>query len=436
MSNLTIFQVSTKDIGGGAEGSAWKLFEAYRDRGYRSWLIVGKKYSDDPNVIEIPHKKYYPLWTRFFCNFFEKNPNFKKKDSCLYTGMRILTYGIPEIKRYMGHEYFFYPGTKKILDLIPERPDIIHAHNLHGNYFDLRVLISLSQKVPVILNLRDMWLLTGHCAQPINCNLWKTGCGNCPDLNIYPKIKRDATAFNWRYKYNIYKNSNFYVTTVSNWLMNQVAMSILRDFPSRMISNGIDLETFKPFDRIKARKILNLPEDSLVILMTSHNEFKDFNMMNEVLGEIDLNKKEMLYICMGGKKKESKNVGNGLMIFPGFEKKCSRMALYYCAADIFLHAAKAEAFGKTIVEAMGCGIPVVATNIGGIPELIDDGRTGFLVATKQEMVIKIKKLLIDPSLRREIGNQALLEARKKFDINRQVDNFLSWYQEIVSNKSN
>src|SRR5215470_10044183 len=63
-SRLRVLQVSTADRAGGAERSAWNLFQAYRDRGHDSWLAVGRKYTDDPDVIVIPNKRRETLWSR------------------------------------------------------------------------------------------------------------------------------------------------------------------------------------------------------------------------------------------------------------------------------------------------------------------------------------------------------------------------------------
>ena len=88
-----------------------------------------------------------------------------------------------------------------------------------------------------------MWMLTGHCAHSISCDRWEIGCGRCPDLNLYPSIKRDGTKKNLRVKEAIYKKSRFYISTPSKWLMKKVKRSVLKysAIDYRVIPTGIDL---------------------------------------------------------------------------------------------------------------------------------------------------------------------------------------------------
>ena len=106
-------------------------------------------------------------------------------------------------------------------------PSVIHCHNLHSGYFDLRALPWLSRVAPVVLTLHDAWLLSGHCAHSFGCDRWKNGCGACPDLSIPPAIAKDGTAANWKRKRRIFERSQLYVVTPSQWMMDRAQQSIL-----------------------------------------------------------------------------------------------------------------------------------------------------------------------------------------------------------------
>ena len=87
-----------------------------------------------------------------------------------------------------------------------------------GGYFDFAALPSLSRMSPLVLTLHDAWLLADTARILLGCERWKTGCGDCPDLTIYPAATRDATDFNWQRKQRIFARSRLYIATPSRWL--------------------------------------------------------------------------------------------------------------------------------------------------------------------------------------------------------------------------
>ncbi len=419
---MNILQVNSTDFGGGAERSSLALVNLYRKWGYQSWLAVGTKTTRDPNIFMIPRtpqqlRLYYP------------NPFLSYWAWFLSKVSRV-------IERELGVENFNAPGTKFLLDLPPQRPDILHLHNLHIGYFDLRCLPRFSREIPVILNLRDMWLLTGHCAYSLNCERWKIGCGHCPDLTIYPAVKRDRTAPNWQRKDRIFKTSCLYVTAPSQWLIDQARM---RDFGAveyRLIVNGIDLEVFKPGDRLLARENLSLPRDKLIILIITHSQFKDQNLMYIVLNQLPPQVKDRVTVVQIQKASNVETDVGFDLIRRGTVVDVQSMAQYYQAADIYLHAAKGEVFGRTIVESMACGTPVIATAVQAIPELIRDGENGFLAPAgdAKALSVGLNLLINDPDLRSKLGRQGMIDASQKYDLIRQGKEFTVWYEEILSAK--
>ena len=440
---IRVFQVSTFDRGGGAEKVAWNLFRAYRQFGFPSWLAVGYKCSNDPDVLLVPNDDCRSRWARAWItvgNVLSPLVGKVRVARRLRKGLQLLGQPRRLLEIHRGHEDFDFPGTWRLLDLPPERPDIVHCHNLHGGFFDLRALPWLSHQVPVVLTLHDAWLLSGHCAHSFGCERWKTGCGNCPDLTIYPSIKRDATAYNWQRKRDIYAKSRLYVATPSLWLMKKVEESILSPaiVEKRVIPNGIDLSVFRPGNKELARASLGLPQNVSILLFVGHgtrsNPWKDYTTMESALVRVASKNKrrKLIFLCLGEKQPEER-FGVARIRFVGYQKDPMKVAQFYQAADVYIHAARAETFPNTVLEALACGIPVVATAVGGIPEQVEDGKTGFLVPPKdaEMMASRIEQLLSNDELRKEMGTQAVKSARSRFDIEQQVSKYLDWYKEIL-----
>ncbi len=341
---------------------------------------------------------------------------------------------------WRGTEDFDYPGTWRLLDLPPERPQVLHCHNLHGSYFDLRALPWLSGQLPVVLTLHDPWLLSGHCGHSFDCERWKTGCGRCPDLTIYPAVRRDATASNWQRKRDIYSRSRLRIATPSRWLMRRVEQSILSAgmVDARVIPNGVDLDVFHPADREEARSQLGLPRDAQMLLFAANgirsNIWKDYVTMRAAIAKVAarLSDEKILFVALGEEGPTEFIEGAEIRFVP-YERDPRTVARFYQAADVYLHATRADNFPLTVLEALACGIPVVATEVGGIPEQVKDGQSGFLVppADAASMATAVDALLSDDALRRRFSAQAARDAGERFDLNRQAEEYLKWYQEFL-----
>ena len=439
-----ILQVTAVEMTGGASRVAWSLHRAYGKRGLRSWMAVGRRETDDPSVFQIPNEQARRPWTRSLLRIRRKVEP-KSADVrgawLLSQILRLTAEPIRAWDLWQGVEDFRYPASWKVLELPPVTPDIVHCHNLHSNYFDLRALPWLSHAVPVVLTLHDAWLLGGHCAHSFDCEKWKTGCGRCPDLSIYPRIWRDATAYNWRRKKDIYSCSRLYIATPSRWLMDKVQQSMLMQaaLQCRVIANGVDLEVFRPGDQLGARRNLGLPLDAQILVFVSQtvrrSQWRDYGLLEETVRRLAREAPEgqpMIVICWGDVG-EPRRFGRAEIRFLPFEDKGAEISSYFQAADICLHPAKIDTFPTVILEALACGTPVVATAVGGIPEQVDDGVTGFLVPSgdAEAMAARVHQLLADSELRQKIGVQAVESARSRFSLDQQVDSYLSWYEEIL-----
>lgn len=454
---MKILQVSTLDLAGGAEKIALGLHRSYLTRGHDSWLAVGTRRGSGPQILELDNSPYEGPWRRTLDTVRGALAP-RARNSRLYraglVGATIAARPSTYRRYRQGREIFDFPSTAHILELPGGSPNVIHAHNLHGNYFDLTQLPDLSRLVPTFLTLHDAWLLSGHCAHSFGCNRWRTGCGNCPDLTIYPAIRKDATRLNWQEKKGIFEQSNLFVASPARWLLNAVEESILQPAvrEARHIPLGIDLSYFRPGDRIEARGQVGLPLDRPVLLVVGNgiksNMWRDYPLLLNALGELGRKGYEIEVIALG-EGGEHENFQGVRLTFVSHSAEAP-MAAYYRAADIYLHPARADTFPTAVLEAIACGIPVVATNVGGLPEQIRSldvaslthtstrigMATGVLVDTAMEMTHAVETLLKSETLRKRLGRNGAADAKVRFDHERMVEDYLDWYAEVLAKIQN
>jgi len=461
---LNILQVSTWERWGGAEAIAWALFKGLRAREQDCWLAVRRATSGDPHVVEIPNDQGRGLWYRL-CRSPQWLGHLGRNGARIKYALDLASEPSRIIDWWRGHEDFQFPGTSRILNLTPRRPDIVHAHNLHGEYFDLRALPWLSREVSFVLTLHDAWMLSGHCSHSFECDRWKTGCGACPDLSIYPAVRRDATACNWNRKRDIYAacEGRVYLSTPCAWLMRRVKESMLAPAiaEARVIPNGVDLKVVRPVDRQEARKQLNLPREARLLLFAASgirkNPFKDFQTLRDAVAQVaqqmtfDRNSNSPLILIALGDSAPDEQIGQAQVRFVPFENDPAAVARYYRAADLYLHAARVDTFPTTVLEALACGTPVVATAVGGIPEQVKsllpvpetkelqacpsygaDAATGVLVPPGQpnDLSHAIGMLLEQDELRAALSANASRDAAERFCADKQCDAYLNWYGSI------
>jgi glycosyltransferase involved in cell wall biosynthesis len=434
-----ILHVNTTDVAGGAARVAWDLFQACRARGYPSWLAVGRKRTDDPDVIAIPNEASRHAWARGWRKIaqrLERAEARRRLSGPAGNLAAMLAEPARRLAEMRGREDFDFPGSRRLLSLTPRRPDVLHAHNLHRGYFDLRILPELSRRLPVLLTLHDAWLLSGHCAHSLGCERWKTGCGACPDLSLYPAIARDATAYNWKRKQEIFRRSRLYVATPSHWLMAKVEQSVLAPAvqDARVIPNGVDLSRFRPGDRRTARALLGLPESAVILLSTAtritQNPWKDYPTLKQAAAIVgDTLRDRQVILLVLGETSPVELAGATQIWFVPHESNATVVARYYQAADVYVHSSRADTFPSAILEALACGVPTVATAIGGIVEQIVDGETGLLVFEQdpEELARRIIDVLTNELLTRRLSEESARTARARFDLAAQVESYVRWY---------
>jgi glycosyltransferase involved in cell wall biosynthesis len=318
--------------------------------------------------------------------------------------------------------------------------DILNFHCIHGDFFSYLALPWLTEDKAAVLTLRDMWHFTGHCTFSFDCDRWKIGCGRCPYPNISNKIYRDNTHLEWKLKDWVYSRSKFTVVALDSHMATLAKQSMLNRFPIEHIPNGVDTEAYQPLDPEKCRSLLGVPLDKKVLLFSAvhlNERRKGGDLLVKALQALPKTlKADLVLLLMGqdGGETISSAVDIPIVNF-GFVGNARSKAIIYSAADLFIFPSRAEGLPNSVLESMACGTAVVSFNVGGVPDLVSTGITGYLAEADDadDLSRGIVQLLEDGCLRRRIARQCRGTVVKNYSAELEVQRHIDLYQRLLRN---
>lgn len=395
---MNILQINSGDIGGGAHLVAYNLYKKLNTGKDRCFVLSGEKKSDEKKIIKI-------------------------------ASPRFLTY----LNLFFGTEYLFYLNTFGISKRrVFKDADIIHYHNLHGYYFNLLAFPYLTSLKPSVWTFHDMWPILGHGAHSFDCLRCESGKFCSEHKDLYPKLYTwDTNPFLYNLKRKLLENSNFRIVVPSLWLKGKVENSFLKDKEITVINNGVDTDVFHPYSKT-IKKELKLPSDKTIITFVASggltNTWKGIDNIVEVV-KYFINDKNKIFVSIGGIN-EKINFPNLIQI--PFLRDRNMLAKYYSASDLFLMMSDIENFPLVSLEAMACGVPVVASNVGGIPEQIEHLKNGYLCNTKSDFINGIVKLTSNKGVLKILSKNAYQKVLEKYTLEMMVKKYKDVYREVIN----
>jgi putative colanic acid biosynthesis glycosyltransferase len=352
-------------------------------------------------------------------------PNSYKMESELY-----LKYNILKTRFFGKHGFYNRYATKQLVNWIETiSPDIIHLHNIHGHYLNVKLLFNYLKEIkkPIVWTLHDCWSFTRHCTyfDYVGCERWKNECYSCPQKRQYPvSWFFDRSQESFREKKKLFTSiDNMTLITPSEWLSNLVKQSFLKEYPVRVINNGIDLNVFKPCDS-NFRNKHNLENKFIVLGVASgwskRKGLTFFHQLSEHLSE----NYQIIVVGVTGKQKQEmpRNI-----IGITRTNNVQELAEIYSAADVFINPTLEDNFPTTNLEALACGTPVITFNTGGSVESVDE-KTGIVVkqGNIEQLVNAIKTILKNG--KETYHTKCILKAAKCYDKQAKYLEYIKLYQ--------
>lgn len=334
------------------------------------------------------------------------------------------------------HGFGSYFATKKLIKKISRlNPDIIHLHNLHGYYINIKILFSfLKQKnIKIVWTMHDCWAFTGHCShyESVSCYKWMNYCENCPQKNQYPKSFYDNSRVNFIKKREIFTSlENLVIVSPSRWLEDGLKKSFFKKYEIITINNGINLEKFKKASNISDIKMkLGLKNEKIILgvssVWTEKKGLDDFIELSKIVS------KNVILIMVGLSPKQIKMMPSNIICIEKTQS-IAELSEYYTIASVFFNPTYEDTFPTTNIEALACGTPVVTYNTGGSAEIIDS-ETGNIIEKKdyKTLLKTLDKITENSIIQMNIENQCIERARRLFDENEKFRAYIKLYNKLM-----
>ena len=321
--------------------------------------------------------------------------------------------------------------------------DLIQLHWVANflNTSSLSALASLGK--PVLWTLHDMRPFTGGCHYSAGCEHFQQGCESCPQLQSalhnFPARAHMGQTEAVRLLQPVF-------VSPSRWLANEcLSSSVARSCRVEVIPYGIDAKVFAPIDQKDARRCLGLDAEALYIMLGAHSlgeQRKGGLSAQQALRELARQASSAEFVSTG----QWRVVSCGEEAFPldapwhtehlGYLSE-QDMTTLYAACDVLLLPSQEDNFPNMLLEAMACGLPVVAYRVGGVPELVEDGKTGLLADPfdTSSLCAHLKTILRTAELRQSMARTARTLVTSSFTLDAQARLYHDLYARLIARKS-
>ena len=419
---MKVVHLNASNIGGGSGRAASRIHLALKKAGVNSELFVLNKFRDDLDV-----KTVTDTWIQKFLK--KVRPRYER---------RILNL-------YGSNDKKLFSIASKGINVAKERvirdSDIINLHWINKNFLSLKSLKQLGKlNKPIVWTLHDMWAFTGGCHYSNDCKRYEEICGKCPILG-----SENLKDLSWKLlsqKLKYFKGLNLTIVSPSNWLAYCVKKSSLfSKNRTEVIPYSVDTIIFKPINRTMARKILNLPARKLLILFVvspgASIERKGINSFIESLLIAENNfpwvSKNLEVIILGASHSEKIHNIPFKTHFLGTMHDDFAINLCYNSADLYALTSLSDNLPNTVIESLSCGTPVVGFNVGGVPDMIQHKKNGYIASygSAEDITRGIKWVLEDKKRLKKLSEKARENVLKNYTYEIIGKKYLDLYESLL-----
>ena len=318
-------------------------------------------------------------------------------------------------------------ATQWLLKKLDEiKPDIVHVHNIHGHdcHFGQLFRYLKEKNIKVFYTFHDCWAFTGYCPHftMAKCENWMSGCGKCVLRRRYSWFF-DKSAEVLARKQEAFQGLDLTVLTPSVWLSDLVKQSFLKQYPVKVIRNGIDLSVFQPLES-RFRETNGLQNKKLILgVSMGWTKEKGVDVFFRLASRLP---DDYRIVLIGTDARTDKILPKNIISIHRTQNQWE-LAEIYSAADVFVNPTREENYPTVNMEALACGTPVVTFHTGGSPEMLDE-TCGSVVDCDD--IDALEKEIIRICEERPYSEEACLKKAKEFDKNERFKEYIELYERI------
>jgi glycosyltransferase involved in cell wall biosynthesis len=408
-----VLHLSTYEQFGGAAKAAYRLHTAMAERGMDTQMLVRRKRSSRVDV-------HMPVGFG------------ARLRSKLQRRAELLT--VPAGARGLFSPAALPDGLHDSIRVL--RPDVVHVHWIAHGFIRFETLEAIG--VPQVWTMHDMWPFTGGCHYAGSCDRYCTGCGVCPLLGS-SKCDDQSSAGIKRRLAMLARTTSIFVSP-SNWLAECAqASQVLAGRDIHVVPNTLDVSIFAPRDKLRSRALLDLPEAPILLLTgamaVANSPRKGLGDVFEALrGLKGLRLDDRCELVVFGTEHRRVVEIEGVRVHElGHIADETMMADVYASADVFVTASRQDNLPNTVMEALSVGVPVVGYRVGGIPDMVETGVCGILVACGdvEAMAAGMAAMAGDEALRESYGRNARKRVLERFSPDLVCRSYQALYADIA-----
>lgn len=327
-------------------------------------------------------------------------------------------------------EMFSLPhtGTDLTASELYEEAEIVNLHWVAG-FLDLQSFFKKNKK-PVVWTLHDMNPFTG--GEHYKEKFLGIDDFGYPLKRTIPKEEELVSKQNIKKKKKaLLRVDNLTIVAPSKWLAEEAQKSeVFKGKKIFHIPYGLDSEIFYPKDKTKSRELFNIPNEKKVILFVADSLNKNRKGFMFLIKAFELLEGKNFLLCAVGSVNSNLNIGKNILKLGTLEGE-SLMCAAYSAADVFVIPSLMDNMPNTVLESIMCGTPVIGFPVGGIPEMITNGKNGYI--TEEISVPSLHKTLVKFFNSIQIFNRENIreDAKKKYDLNIQANRYITLFKSII-----